>query len=49
MNLSPVTRKKKNSNLICRLIKSIYGLKQSPRAWYEKLSSYLFSCDFIIS
>jgi Reverse transcriptase (RNA-dependent DNA polymerase) len=25
-------------NLVCRLNKSIYRLKQSPRVWYEKLN-----------
>jgi Reverse transcriptase (RNA-dependent DNA polymerase) len=42
-------RLEKNPNVACRLQKLIYGLKQSPRAWYEKLSSYLTSCNFFIS
>ena len=25
----------------------MYGLKQAPRAWYERLSSFLLSNDFI--
>lgn len=27
--------------LVCKLKKAIHGLKQSPRAWYAKLSSVL--------
>ena len=32
--------------LVCRLRKSIYGLKQSPRCWNEKLCSHLKSLGF---
>jgi Reverse transcriptase (RNA-dependent DNA polymerase) len=40
MTLPPGQRNENNTNLACRLYKLIYGSKQSPRAWYEKLSSY---------
>ena len=26
--------------VVCRLLKSIYGLKQSPRAWYSKIDDF---------
>ena len=28
-----------NSSLVCHLKKSLYGLKQDPRAWYAKMVS----------
>jgi len=31
---------------ICKLYKSIYGLKQAPHAWYDKLSSFLLTLGF---
>jgi Reverse transcriptase (RNA-dependent DNA polymerase) len=34
-------------NHVYRLTKALYSLKQVPRAWYERLSSFLFSNDFV--
>jgi Reverse transcriptase (RNA-dependent DNA polymerase) len=34
---------------VCKLQKAIYGLKQSPRAWYAKLSFSLLKIKFIKS
>jgi hypothetical protein len=31
---------------VYRLKKSFYGLKQTPRAWYEKMDGFLMSFGF---
>jgi Reverse transcriptase (RNA-dependent DNA polymerase) len=49
MNVPPGHKLENIPNLACRLKKSIYGLKQSPRAWYGKLSQFLISCNFKVS
>jgi Reverse transcriptase (RNA-dependent DNA polymerase) len=41
--------KKRNPNLVYKLKKMIYGLKQSLRMWYGKLSNYLISYNFKVS
>jgi hypothetical protein len=28
--------------MVCRLKNSLYGLKKSPRMWYQKFDTYLF-------
>ena len=32
--------------MVCRLHKAWYGLKKAPRAWYERLHSYLVKIGF---
>ena len=31
---------------VCRLKKALYGLKQEPKAWYERIDSYLMKLGF---
>ena len=34
---------------VCKLKKALYGIKQAPRAWYERIDSFLASMGFIKS
>jgi hypothetical protein len=36
-----------DSSSVCRLKKSLYGLKKALRAWYAKMESYLLSQNFV--
>jgi hypothetical protein len=36
-------------HLVCKLHNSMYGLKQSPRAWNQKLNAFLKSIEFMKS
>ena len=39
----------KNPDKVCRLNRSIYGLKQSARCWNINIDCYLKSCKFVQS
>ena len=34
------------SNKVCKLAKALYGLRESPRAWYECFDEYLLKLKF---
>jgi hypothetical protein len=35
-----------DSSLVCRLKKSLYGIKQAPRAWYAKMDNFIIDTGF---
>lgn len=40
---------KGKEHLVCRLLKSLYGLKQSPRQWYKRFDKFIQTCGFVRS
>jgi Reverse transcriptase (RNA-dependent DNA polymerase) len=46
MDVPPGLQVDTQKKVVCRLKKAIYGLKQSPRAWYGKLSNALVKVGF---
>jgi hypothetical protein len=40
---------KGKKDLVCKLKKSLYGLKQSPRMWYQKFDTYILELGFVRS
>jgi Reverse transcriptase (RNA-dependent DNA polymerase) len=49
MTLPPRYENDSNKDLVCKLNKFIYDLKQSSRVWYGKLSHSLLSHNFVKS
>jgi hypothetical protein len=39
---------KGKNELVCKLKKSLYGLKQSPRMWFQKFDTYMLGLGFKI-
>jgi hypothetical protein len=35
-----------NNKILCKLNKSLYGLRQSPRQWYMKFDSFMMSQNY---
>ena len=46
MELPPGFEELNDSRNVCKLKKSLYGLKQSPRAWFERFTKSLKLCRF---
>jgi hypothetical protein len=49
MQQLPVFEDSRYPSHVCKLQRSLYGLKQSPRAWYARLSERLYQLGFISS
>ena len=46
MSLPPGFEKKLGPSKVCRLKRSLYGLKQSPRAWFECFGKIVKNCGY---
>ncbi|CAH9139194.1 unnamed protein product [Cuscuta epithymum] len=36
-----------NEDLVCKLVKSLYGLKQTPKQWYNKFDGFMRDINFL--
>jgi len=46
MKMPPGFEEGENKGKVCKLNRSLYGLKQSPRAWFKKFSSTLIKFGY---
>jgi Reverse transcriptase (RNA-dependent DNA polymerase) len=46
MELPPGFDNEQVAGKVCRLKRSLYGLKQSPRAWFDRFSKAITPCLF---
>ena len=46
MDIPPSFEDTKTSGKVCRLKKSLYGLKQSPRAWFDRFTQAMIKYGF---
>ncbi|KAI9195028.1 hypothetical protein LWI28_010959 [Acer negundo] len=47
ISVPPGLKQKGGNNLVCKLQKSLYGLKQSLRAWFDRFTKAVKKCKFI--
>lgn len=43
------TETEATKNMVCKLLNALYGLKQSPRLWYERFSTFLLEKTRVIT
>ncbi|KAG5245555.1 Retrovirus-related polyprotein from transposon [Salix suchowensis] len=49
MSVPQGLQRQRENNLVCRLHKSLYGLKQASRQWFAKFSEAMLSAGFVQS
>ncbi|OMO89257.1 hypothetical protein CCACVL1_07965 [Corchorus capsularis] len=49
MTQPPGFQNSQHPNYVCKLNKALYGLRQAPRAWFDRFSTFLLSFGFTCS